>query len=98
MPFSNITSVPSVLRSFLYFLILILLVAPVFYTAREAFCTFENPNKIDFAKYWHKETPIPKLFVGKDNHPRFILHSIYSGVVPISSYLISIYIAKKLYP
>jgi hypothetical protein len=61
----------------------------------KAFCTFENPDRIDFAQYWYHENPIPKLFVSTDYYPPHVVHSAYMIFVASFSYLLSIILAKK---
>ena len=33
------------------------------WTTAYAFCTFDNPEHIDYAKYWFVEVPTPQLIV-----------------------------------
>jgi hypothetical protein len=33
------------------------------YIEYQAYCTFDNPMKIDFAPYWYYDIPVPQLIV-----------------------------------
>jgi hypothetical protein len=33
------------------------------YISEQAFCTFENPDHIDFGQFWYAEVPVPQLLV-----------------------------------
>jgi hypothetical protein len=36
------------------------------YIAHQAYCTFDNPSKFDYAHFWYKETPTPQLIVAPE--------------------------------
>jgi hypothetical protein len=55
---------PSSLRICLFFLLACLASFVGILTTRQAFCTFENPQRIEFEKYWYAEVPVPQLFIG----------------------------------
>lgn len=91
--FSN--NAPSAFRILFYFLIAISIVCPTFYTTGWTVCTFDNPDKIDFAKYWYRENPIPTLLVSTSKHLPQKISGAYSIFIASSSYLLSILLAKK---
>jgi hypothetical protein len=73
----------------------ILCVFPLLYTTQWAVCTFDNPERIDFAKYWYNESPIQaKLLVGTYNYPPVIFHLGYATLVVIMTYSVAIILAR----
>jgi hypothetical protein len=49
-----------------------------------SFCTSGNPDRIDYAKYWYHEDPIPKLFVGLPDFTPHVIHSAYMVVLAVN--------------
>lgn len=86
---------PSILNIVLYFLVALSFALPFFYLTPMAYCSFDNPNQIDFSVHWHRELPIPQLFVGVLNQPTFQIHLVYLLIVQLSSYTLSIILARK---
>lgn len=93
MQFSK--KLPSILNISFYFLVAVLVACPSFYSAPKTYCSFENPDRIDFSKYWSAEVPTPKLFVGIQSHLPYIINFAYLLVVQLSSYSLSIILARK---
>jgi ABC-type spermidine/putrescine transport system permease subunit II len=93
MLFSN--NAPSALRITFCFIFLAFLTCPLFYTTKLAFCELDNSDMVEFGQYWYKEVPIPQLLVSKNYSTPLIIHSTHMAVVSISSYLISMVLAKK---
>jgi hypothetical protein len=69
-------------------------VAPIFYFTEQAFCTFENKNQTDFAQYWFKEVPVPKLLVSMEIYQPLMIRNVYLLVLQISAYLLSMCLAR----
>jgi hypothetical protein len=67
----------------------------VIYLIKLGYCEFENFDNTDFGQYWYTEIPVPQLFIGAQSNLFIILCSIYMIVVSTSSYLISMFLAKK---
>jgi hypothetical protein len=66
-----------------------------FFFITNSFCIIENPDQIDYAQYWFLENPVPQIMITKQDNPREIMHTVYMITVLISSYLLSMFIAKK---
>jgi hypothetical protein len=60
-----------------------------------SFCTFDNPNQIDFAQYWYHEDPIPKLLVYPQEYFFNMISAAHMVVLLISSYVLAIVLARK---
>jgi hypothetical protein len=78
----------------LYFLCVIPFIAPIIYLTKEAFCTFENPDQIEFAKYWYYEVPVPKLFLTITFHKPRETHAAYMFSLMVSAYLLIVVFAR----
>jgi hypothetical protein len=92
MLFSN--NSPSTRWIFSYFMISISVACPAFYLTPRAFCTFDNPDQIDFGQYWYVETPIPQLMIGTQYYTPRLIQSSYLFLVMLISYGMSILIGK----
>jgi membrane protein insertase Oxa1/YidC/SpoIIIJ len=73
----------------------ILSVSPLLYTTQLALCTFDNPERIDFAKYWYNESPIQtKLMVGSLKYLPALFHFGYGVLLIIVAYSVAIILAR----
>jgi hypothetical protein len=79
----------------LHFLVAVLFSCPInFFMSEKSFCTLENPDRIDYARYWNKENPIPQLLATRKDYQPFMILSAYFLIMSISSYLLSMILAK----
>jgi hypothetical protein len=85
---------PSTRQIILYFLTVLPFVCPSIYTTGVAFCSLDNSNQIDYAQYWYQETRIPQLLVTEKRYQPFMIFSAYMLIISVSSYILSIILAK----
>jgi hypothetical protein len=73
----------------------ILCVSPLLYSTQLSVCTFDNPDRIDFAKYWYHDYPIKEqLLVGTHNYLPVLFHFGYVALIVISAYIVAIILAR----